>query len=167
MKLKIVGGVLLGLVVLAMLGWGLFYRYPLWFADQQIRWHLRRAGVRSEYVTVDGHRIHLFEARPPAGMRRRLWCWCMGWARGEDWSAIIPALAEAGFHVYAPDLLGYGRSERPDVAYTISTEEKIVADFMQVEGVPRADVGGWSMVGWVSMKLALDHPAMVDRLAVL
>jgi pimeloyl-ACP methyl ester carboxylesterase len=32
--------------------------------------------------------------------------------------------------------------------------------------VPRADVGGWSMGGWVAMKLTLDHPEMVDRLVI-
>ena len=38
--------------------------------------------------------------------------------------------------------------------------------FMQAVHLARADVGGWSMGGWVSMKLALDHPEMVDRLIV-
>jgi len=37
---------------------------------------------------------------------------------------------------------------------------------MQAVHLPRADVGGWSMGGWISMKLALDHPEMVDRLVV-
>jgi len=79
---------------------------------------------------------------------------------------MIPALAAQGFHVYVPDLLGYGRSAKPDVSYSISLEEQTVAQFMQAVKVPRADVGGWSMGGWVAMKLALDHPEMVDRLMV-
>ena len=79
---------------------------------------------------------------------------------------MIPALAAKGFHVYVPDLLGYGRSPKPDVDYSISLEEQTVAQFMQAVHVARADVGGWSMGGWVAMKLALDHPEMVDRLVV-
>jgi pimeloyl-ACP methyl ester carboxylesterase len=79
---------------------------------------------------------------------------------------MIPALAAQGFHVYAPDLLGYGRSPKPDVSYSISLQEQMVAQFMQAVHVPRADVGGWSMGGWIVMKLALDHPEMVDRLIV-
>ena len=87
-------------------------------------------------------------------------------ARGEDWAAMIPALAAQGFHVYVPDLLGYGRSPKPDVDYSISLEEQTVAQFMQAMHVARADVGGWSMGGWIAMKLALDHPEMVDRLVI-
>ncbi len=59
-----------------------------------------------------------------------------------------------------------GGRRRPDVDYSISMEEQVVVDFMQAMHVPRADVGGWSMGGWVAMKLTLDHPEMVDRLAI-
>jgi pimeloyl-ACP methyl ester carboxylesterase len=79
---------------------------------------------------------------------------------------MIPGMAARGFHVYVPDLLGYGRSPQPDLDYSISLEEQTVVQFMQVMRVPRADVGGWSMGGWVVMKLALDHPEMVDRLMI-
>jgi pimeloyl-ACP methyl ester carboxylesterase len=79
---------------------------------------------------------------------------------------MMPALAAQGFHVYAPDLLGYGRSPRPDVSYSISMEEAVVVEFMRAMHLARPDVGGWSMGGWIAMKLALDHPEMVDRLMV-
>jgi len=38
--------------------------------------------------------------------------------------------------------------------------------FMANLGLERADVGGWSMGGWISLRLALDHPEIVDRLVV-
>lgn len=79
---------------------------------------------------------------------------------------MMPRLAAQGFHVYAPDLLGYGRSPKPNVDYSISLEEQTVVQFMEAMHVPRADVGGWSMGGWIAMKLALDHPEMVDRLVI-
>jgi pimeloyl-ACP methyl ester carboxylesterase len=156
------------LLVLVLVAAGLiFYRYPLWVADQQIRFHLWRAGVKSEYVEAGGYRLHYFEALPGNGGGGPALVLVHGLgARGEDWSAMIPALAAQGFHVYVPDLLGYGRSPKPDVDYSISLEEQTVAQFMQAVHVPRADVGGWSMGGWVVMKLALDHPEMVDRLVI-
>jgi pimeloyl-ACP methyl ester carboxylesterase len=154
-------------VVLLVVTAGLvFYRYPLWVADQQIRFHLWREGVKSEYVDAGGYRLHYFEAAPSNGGGTPLVLVHGLGARGEDWAAMIPALAAQGFHVYAPDLLGYGRSAKPDVDYSISLAEQTVAQFMQAVHVPRADVGGWSMGGWVVMKLAMDRPEMVDRLAI-
>jgi pimeloyl-ACP methyl ester carboxylesterase len=156
------------LLVVVLVAAGLvFYRYPLWVADQQIRFHLWREGVKSEYVGAGGYKLHYFEALPGNGGGGTPLVLVHGLgARGEDWSAMIPALAAQGFHVYAPDLLGYGRSPKPDVDYSISLEEQTVAQFMQAVHVPRADVGGWSMGGWIVMKLALDHPEMVDRLLI-
>jgi pimeloyl-ACP methyl ester carboxylesterase len=154
-------------VVLAVVAGCAFYFYPLWFSDQHIRLRLWREGVRSEYAMVDGYRIHYFEALPPLGETGTPLVLVHGLgARGEDWGVMMPALAAQGFHVYALDLLGYGRSPRPDVSYSISMEETVVVEFMQAVHVTRADVGGWSMGGWISMKLALDHPEMVDRLMV-
>jgi pimeloyl-ACP methyl ester carboxylesterase len=155
------------LLVLVVVAAGLiFYQYPLWVADQQIHFHLWREGVKSEYVDVNGYRLHYFEASPTEGAGTPLVLVHGLGARGENWAAMIPALAAKGFHVYVPDLLGYGRSPQPDVDYSISLEEQTVAAFMQAVHVPRADVGGWSMGGWIAMKLALDHPEMVDRLAI-
>jgi pimeloyl-ACP methyl ester carboxylesterase len=165
--MKLALRVLAVVVVLAVLSGCAFYFYPLWFSDQQTRLRLRREGVRSEYAMVDGYRIHYFEALPPLGETGTPLVLVHGLgARGEDWGAMMPALAAQGFHVYALDLLGYGRSPRPDVSYSISMEETVVVEFMQAMHVARADVGGWSMGGWISMKLALDHPEMVDRLMI-
>jgi pimeloyl-ACP methyl ester carboxylesterase len=155
------------LVLVAVAAGLIFYRHPLWVADQQIRFHLWRAGVKSEYVDAGGYRLHYFEALPSRGQEGTPLVLVHGLgARGEDWAAMIPALAAQGFHVYVPDLLGYGRSPKPDVDYSISLEEQTVAQFMQAVHVPRADVGGWSMGGWIVMKLALDHPEMVNRLVI-
>jgi len=156
------------LVFTLLVGAGLFaYLRPLSIADQVIRLQLRRAGVRSEYEEVDGNRIHYFEALPPDGKTGTPLVLIHGLgARGEDWSPMIPGLALAGFHVYVPDLLGYGRSPRPDASYSIGMQERMVADFMRAVHAERADVAGWSMGGWVAMKLALEHPEMVDRMVL-
>jgi pimeloyl-ACP methyl ester carboxylesterase len=154
------------LVLLAVAAGLVLYRCPLWVADQQTRFHLWRAGVKSDYIEVGGYRLHYFEASPADGGGTPLVLVHGLGARGEDWAAMMPALAAKGFHVYVPDLLGYGRSPKPDVDYSISLEEQTVAQFMQTMHVPRADVGGWSMGGWIAMKLALDHPEMVDRLVI-
>jgi pimeloyl-ACP methyl ester carboxylesterase len=165
--MRVAARVLAVLVVLAVVAGGVFYLHPLWVADQQIRFHLWREGVKSEYVEAGGYRLHYFEAVPPGGAVGTPLVLVHGLgARGEDWAAMMPALAAQGFHVYVPDLLGFGRSPKPDVDYSISLQEKTVAEFMKAVHVPRADIGGWSMGGWVVMKLAIDHPEVVDRLVI-
>ena len=144
-----------------------FWMHPLWFSDQAIRFGLWRAGVQSRSIEVDGHRIHYFETTPTDGSARTpvLLIHGLG-ARGEDWSPILRSLGRAGYHVYAPDLLGYGRSDKPNVNYSIALESELMDHFMTAVHLDTADVGGWSMGGWVSMKLAVDHPQRVRRLMI-
>ena len=154
-------------VVLLLLALGItFYRAPLWVADQRIHLHLRSQHVQSNYIQVDSFTVHYFEALPPQGGGQPLILIHGLGSRGEDWSGMIPTLAANGFHVYALDLLGYGRSSHPDIPYTISEQEKLVADFMQALHLPQADIAGWSMGGWVALKLTIDHPTLVQRLVV-
>ena len=166
-EMKVALRVLAVVVILLVTAGLVFYFNPLWVADQQVRLKLRRAGVQSKYIEAGGYKMHYLEAPATNGTvgTPLLLVHGLG-ARSEDWSAMIPALAAKGFHVYVPDLLGFGRSAQPDVSYSIAVQEKAVTEFMKAVGLTRADVGGWSMGGWIAMKLALDHPELVDRLVV-
>lgn len=124
---------------------------------------LRLDGVRSEYARVDGYRIHYYVggAGKPIVLVHGLG------GRSEDWTVLIPTLLRGGYRVYALDLLGYGRSSRPQsAAYSIPQEAGIVEQFMAVEGLKQADLAGWSMGGWVAMRVALDDPQAIRRLIV-
>ena len=139
-----------------------FYANPIGVADERIRFNLWRAGIRSHSIEVEGYRIHYFEAGPADGTPLVL-IHGLG-SRSEDWAPLLAPLAANGFHLFVPDLLGYGRSPTPDIDYSIASQSRLVVDFMQAAGIPKADVGGWSMGGWVAAKLTLDHPDLVDRL---
>jgi pimeloyl-ACP methyl ester carboxylesterase len=160
--LRLSGLCLLLLLVLAFA----FYLHPIWFNDQHTRFSLWRHGVKSSYIEAGGHRVHYFEAEATSGPGIPIVLIHGLGSRGEDWSALIPLFAANGFHVYVPDLLGYGRTDHPDIDYSISSEEKHIADFMSAVKVPQADIVGWSMGGWVAAKLALDHPELVNRLVL-
>jgi pimeloyl-ACP methyl ester carboxylesterase len=165
--MKVLLRALLVLLLLAGVGGLILYLNPLWVADQQIRLRLWQEGVKSEYVDAGGYRLHYFEAQPVNGGGAPLLLIHGLGARGEDWSMMIPPLAANGFHVYAPDLPGYGRSSRPrDADYSITMEEAAMAAFAKALHLTHTSVGGWSMGGWIAMKLTLDHPQMVDRLVV-
>ena len=83
----------------------------------------------------------------------------------EDWRNLAPYLAKAGFRVYMPDLLGYGRSDKPaDFSYSVRDEAAVVVGFMDALGLKQVELGGWSMGGWIVEIVAVEHPERVSRL---
>jgi pimeloyl-ACP methyl ester carboxylesterase len=161
--------VVLTLLALCALGFLIVCVRPVWVGQQTARWVLRFHGVKSGWTMIDGQRIHYYEAKPKGTARPVPVVLVHGLGgRGEDWVNYLPALAAQGYHVYAPELLGYGRSARPhDATYSIPQEEGVVAKFMEDRGIQQADVLGWSMGGWITLKLALDKPQMVRRVMLI
>jgi pimeloyl-ACP methyl ester carboxylesterase len=124
--------------------------------------------VQSNYVMTPEGRIHYYEGEPLIAGGGQPVVLVHGLAdRDESWAPMLKRLKRAGFHVYALDLLGAGRSPSPaDSDYSIGTQEQVVADFIQALGLQKPDVGGWSSGGWIVLKLALDHPDAVNRVVV-
>lgn len=139
---------------------------PFLIIDGCIDVYLRAHDVKHHHVDVEGYSIQYLEAKPPAGSPERPLVLVHGLgARATDWTPLIPSLAEHGYHVYALDLLGYGNSPRPrDGDASLAVEERITAGFLQALHLDKPDVAGWSMGGWVAIKLALDYPERVRRL---
>jgi pimeloyl-ACP methyl ester carboxylesterase len=140
-----------------------FYRHPVWMIDQVMDARLRLAGFHSEYVRVGPYRVHYF-----VGGRGTPLVLIHGLgARSEDWTPEMPAYAKNGFRVYAIDLLGCGRTDRPDIAYTIGQQAELIQGFLSAVHVQQTDVMGWSMGGWVALEFALHHPERVIRLVAM
>jgi pimeloyl-ACP methyl ester carboxylesterase len=75
----------------------------------------------------------------------------------------------ARFHVIAPDLPGFGESEKPSparYAYGVEAHAEAVADLIAAFGVGRASVLGHGMGGAVALTLAADHRELVQRLVL-
>jgi pimeloyl-ACP methyl ester carboxylesterase len=120
-------------------------------------------GVENHETTVGGYRIHYLAEGPASGPVVVLVHGLGG--RAEDWLNLAPWLKRAGYRVYMPDLLGYGRSEKPaDFSYSITDEAGVVIGFMDALGLKQVDLGGWSMGGWIVQILAAKHPERVKRL---
>jgi pimeloyl-ACP methyl ester carboxylesterase len=167
--MKKLGRLVAVLVVLGLVGGIVFYLHPLWVERQSTHFGLFLSGVQSNYVLTPEGRVHYYEGEPRFAPGHGIPLVLIhGLAdRDESWASMLKRLKRAGFHVYAPDLLGAGRSPRPaNSDYSIATQEQFVADFIQSIGLQKPDVGGWSMGGWVVMKLAIDHPDMVNRVVV-
>jgi epoxide hydrolase 4 len=86
-----------------------------------------------------------------------------------SWRFQISALAAAGLRVVAPDMRGYNLSSRPAgvAAYDIDRLATDVRDLIRDRGADRAFLAGhdWgAAVAWVT---AMNHPEVVERLAIL
>ena len=153
---------LFAVVVIIIAGVSLWLR-PVSYINGLMYLHEFRTGVRNHQVMVDGHRVHYEVAGPSAGPVVVLVHGLGG--RAEDWRYLAPYLAQAGFHVYMPDLIGYGRSEKPgDFSYSVHDEANLVVDFMNALGLQRVDLGGWSMGGAIVQHVAYEHPDRIQRL---
>ncbi len=85
------------------------------------------------------------------------------------WRRQIPALAQAGFHVVAPDMRGYNLSDKPEGvrAYRVPALVDDVAGLIRACGATRATVVGHDWGGLVAWAFAMEHPEMLDRLVIL
>jgi len=156
-RLLLIVGVL---VVVAGVG---FWAKPVSYFNEMMYLRLSLSGGESRSVMVGGHRIH-YDAEGPAGGPVVVLVHGLG-GNAENWRNLAPFLSKAGFRVYMPDLLGYGRSEKPaDFSYSIPDEAEFVVSFLDALGLRQVDLGGWSMGGWIVQHVANSHPERVKRL---
>jgi pimeloyl-ACP methyl ester carboxylesterase len=83
-----------------------------------------------------------------------------------EWRFNLEAAAE-GHRVYAPDLPGFGRTEKPRARYGIPYFTRFIERYMQARGLRSAAVVGTSLGGRVALELALEHPRRVSRLVLV
>jgi len=83
----------------------------------------------------------------------------------ENWEDNVAALAQ-GRRVYALDLVGFGRSDKPQVRYSIPYLTEFVQKFMIVQGVDRATLIGESMGGAIALRFALHYPHQVEKMVL-
>lgn len=84
-----------------------------------------------------------------------------------NWRLNIPLLAE-GRRVVAPDMVGFGYTERPDgIQYNLETWVKHAIDFLDALGIEQADVVGNSYGGALALAMTIRHPQRVRRLVLM
>jgi epoxide hydrolase 4 len=86
-----------------------------------------------------------------------------------SWRHQIPALARAGFHVVAPNLRGYDTSSKPPrvTDYAIDIVAQDIVRLIEQKCDGRAHVAGHDWGGGIAWFLAMEHPQMINRLAIL
>jgi pimeloyl-ACP methyl ester carboxylesterase len=165
---RIVSGCLVGILLLVVALIVFAWEWPLTLLLAVTQTRLLLAGVHSRYTAIPyGNvgtvHVHYYVggSGPPLVLVHGLG------GRAEDWASLMPQLVRDHHRVYALDLPGYGRSDWPrDAQYSIPEFAAGVEAFMDSQHLERADLGGWSMGGWIAMRLALDEPQRVRRLMV-
>jgi pimeloyl-ACP methyl ester carboxylesterase len=85
------------------------------------------------------------------------------------WDDTLPALAKR-FRVIAPDLPGFGESEKPPPAryrYDFDAFSESLVDLIAAAGLGPVAVCGHAMGGAVALKLAATHADLVDKLVLV
>ena len=115
-------------------------------------------------AAVNGVRLHyLVEGEGPLVVL--LHGWPQTWY---CWRKVVAPLAAAGHTVLAPDLRGYGLSDKPPSGYdkrTMAGDVRALAGHIGHRRI--ALLAGHDRGARVAHRLALDHPGEVERLAVL
>lgn len=123
------------------------------------RLNMEAAGINTHYLAAGSH------GKPVVLVH--------GGGAGADcegnWSDVMDFLAP-DFRVYAPDMVGFGRSGKPQddaYAYSQAEREDHLAAFITALDVGPVVLVGNSMGGLTSLGIARDHPHLVDRLVLM
>lgn len=84
----------------------------------------------------------------------------------DEWVFCFEALS-ASHRVVALDLLGFGRSDKPFLAYCIEVFVEVLEVFLQKLDVSRPTLIGASLGGWIATAYALKIPQGVDKLVLV
>ncbi len=82
------------------------------------------------------------------------------------WNRIAPALARDR-RLYALDLPGHGRSSRYDGSYDVDFYAHLVSDWIRSLDLHEFDLIGHSLGGGISMRILIDLPGRIHRLALV
>ena len=144
--------------------------YKLISRERETNWekfaHALPFANRSQFAEVDGVRIHFQEFgeknAPPVLMIH-------GYSSSTfTFNGVAPRLADAGFRVFAVDLIGHGFSEKPAWSdYTFDTQARMVVRLMNRLGVGRATLIGSSYGGGVAAAIAIDNSERVEKLILI
>ena len=119
-----------------------------------------------KYVNVDGLRMAYVDEGPADGSILLL-------LHGEPtWSYLyrrmIPPLVDAGYRCVAPDLIGFGRSDKPTnrSAYTYNGHVAWMHSFVEAVGLSNIAMFAQDWGGLIGLRVAAETPDLFDRIAI-
>ena len=89
-----------------------------------------------------------------------------GWAASHKFWKYCLSTFSPRWRVIAPDLVGFGLSEKPDRDYSIESYSKWLGAFLDALKLSRVTLVGHSMGGTIALDYAAEHPERIDKLVV-
>lgn len=83
-----------------------------------------------------------------------------------SWRDLMPKLSKK-YRVIAPDLLGYGHSDKPFIDYSPAVFAGLLRDLLDALGIDKVTVVGHSLGGGVAMTFAARHRDYCHRLVLV
>jgi pimeloyl-ACP methyl ester carboxylesterase len=84
-----------------------------------------------------------------------------------NWQHNMPTLAQR-FHVLAPDIVGFGTTERPeDIVYSLRTWTDHVWAFLDAHDIQRTAIVGNSLGGRIALQMAIDRPDRITKMVLM
>lgn len=87
-------------------------------------------------------------------------------ASAERWERVMPIFAQH-FHVVAPDIIGFGYSDKPEVNYTMPFFVDFVKDFANTLGMEHLNLIGASLGGHIAAEFAITSKNMLEKLVLV
>jgi pimeloyl-ACP methyl ester carboxylesterase len=125
---------------------------------------VRREQPAARYVEVDGRQVYVEQQ----GSGDAVVLLHGFGASSYSWRHLVPELAKS-FRVVAPDLFGFGWTERPHDAasYTRAGQARLVLGVLAALGIRRAQFVGHSYGGALALYLASRHPEIVSSIVLV
>jgi pimeloyl-ACP methyl ester carboxylesterase len=114
-------------------------------------------------VTVFGAKINYVEAGDPSKPAVILLHGLGG--STQNWQLTTPAIAQ-NYHVFVPDQVGFGKSDKPLLKYRVATYVDFLDKFMSELKIEKASLVGNSMGGWVAAWMAIKYPNRVEKIVL-
>lgn len=124
--------------------------------------HEVESGDPAKYAEVEGVwlRYRVTGSGPPVLLVHGLL------SSGRIWEALARDLSRS-FTVYSVDLVGFGESDKPLSGYGVRQGSRLLRAFCARFGISEAAVVGHDIGGDMALKLAVDHPGAVGRIALI
>jgi pimeloyl-ACP methyl ester carboxylesterase len=127
-------------------------------------WPALEPYARSIPLARGGLTLHLFDAgardAPPMFLIHGLA------DEADTWRHLVPPLSTQ-YRVIAPDLPGFGRSEKPDRPYTVPFFRDVLLELLDTLEVQRAVLVGHSLGAVITHAFALSYRERVERLVLI